>query len=138
MSGPRASGRCLCGAVRFVVQGPLRPVVICHCRECRRWAGHTWAATAALAEDLVVEGDGLAWIESPESDSRARRGFCRACGSSLFWQAAGADRISIAAGALDEPTGLRVVAHVYTSHVPDYYTLPDDGSERFPTLSGSP
>ena len=138
MGDQRASGRCLCGAVRFVVRGPLRGVIVCHCRECRRWAGHPWAATAALVEDVVIEEDTLAWVQSPESDSGARRGFCRSCGSSLFWQAAGSDRISIAAGALDEPTGLRVTAHVYTSHVADYYDLPDDGVERFPTLVGSP
>jgi hypothetical protein len=101
-------------------------VIVCHCRECRRWAGHPWAATAALDDDLVVEGEALGWIESPESDTGARRGFCRSCGSSLFWKAAGSERISIAAGALDEPTGLRVVAHVYTNHVADYYALPDD------------
>lgn len=132
------AGRCLCGEVRFEVRGPLRAVLVCHCRECRRWAGHAWAATAALRDDLVVEGTSLAWIESPDSDSGARRGFCRSCGSSLFWEAAGSRSVSIAAGALDEPTGLRIAGHVYTSHVGDYYELPDDDVPRFPTLSGSP
>ena len=138
MGGPRASGRCLCGAVRFEVHGPLREVLICHCRECRRWAGHAWAATAARRADLlVVEGATLEWLESPESDSGARRGFCRSCGSSLFWQAAGSDSISIAAGALDHPTGLHVIAHVYASHVGDYYALADDALPHYPTLSGT-
>jgi hypothetical protein len=136
MVGLRATGRCLCGAVRFEVHGPLRDVLVCHCRDCRRWAGHAWAATAARRADLVVEGATLAWLDSPESDSGARRGFCRSCGSSLFWEAAGAESISIAAGALDQPTGLHVVAHVYASHVGDYYTLSDDALPRFPNLSG--
>ena len=138
MEGPQASGRCLCGAVRFEVRGPLRAVLICHCRECRRWGGHAFAATAALRNDLVVVGDTLAWIDSPESDTGARRGFCRSCGSSLFWEAAGSESISIAAGALDEPTGLKVVAHVYARQVPDYYELPEDGLPRYPGLSRSP
>lgn len=137
MDDRHTAGRCLCGGVRFEVHGPLRAVLICHCRECRRWAGHAWAATQARRDDLVVEGETLTWIESPDSDSGARRGFCRACGSSLFWEAAGSERISIAAGALEEPTGLRISAHVYTSHVADYYTLPDDGLPRFPALSGT-
>jgi hypothetical protein len=36
----RATGGCLCGAVRYEVRGPLRPVVYCHCTQCRRTSGH--------------------------------------------------------------------------------------------------
>ena len=65
-----ATGRCLCGAVRYQVDGPLRDVLICHCEECRRWHGHVSACTAARREDLVlIESDGLRWIDSPHSDA---------------------------------------------------------------------
>ncbi|MFM7784547.1 MAG: GFA family protein, partial [Gammaproteobacteria bacterium] len=40
------SGACLCGVVRYTVQGPLRPVVVCHCTQCRRQTGHYLAATS--------------------------------------------------------------------------------------------
>jgi hypothetical protein len=124
----RATGRCLCGAVQYEVRGPLRDVLLCHCAECRRWSGHFFAATSAQKADLVLtESDALRWIASPESESDARRGFCSACGSSLFWDAPARDTISIAAGSLDEPTGLRTIGHVYVSQVGDYYELPDDG-----------
>ncbi len=36
----RARGGCHCGAVRFVVRGKLRDVLICHCSDCRRHHGH--------------------------------------------------------------------------------------------------
>ena len=58
---------------------------------------------------------------------RARRAFCTECGSSLFWQAADGERIGIAAGTLDAPTGLRVAAHIYTRYAADWDELPDDG-----------
>lgn len=138
MSAARASGRCLCGGIRFEIRGPLRDVLICHCRDCRRWSGHTFAATAARREDLVVEGRSLTWAESAESATGARRGFCSSCGSSLFWEAPDSETISIAAGALDEPTGLQIVAHVYTSQAGDYYDLPEDRLPRFKRLSGAP
>jgi hypothetical protein len=116
------TGRCLCGAVRFEVDGPLRDIVVCHCAECRRWAGHVWAATAAPANAVTIDGP-VKWVDSPESDAHARRGFCPDCGSSLFWDAPDRDTLSIAAGTLDAPTGLRVVREIYTEFAGDYYEV---------------
>jgi hypothetical protein len=134
----RATGGCLCGAVRYVVRGPLRDVLTCRCSECRRWSGHVFAATAARREQLeLVEERGLRWITSPHSESDARRGFCCECGSSLFWDAPARETVSIAAGSLDEPTGLRLIGHVYVSQKADYDELPSDGLPRYERLAGS-
>ena len=90
-------------------------MVLCHCGECRRWAGHAWAASAAQRDDLrIVEDGALRWIDSPESETHARRGFCAECGSSLFWEAPGRETISFSAGALDPPTGLATTREIYT------------------------
>jgi hypothetical protein len=129
----RATGRCLCGGVAYEVHGPLRDIVLCHCEECRRANGYLGAYTSTLATDLVVVvDDSLRWIDSPQSHRSARRGFCEECGSSLFWHAAGSERVSVAVGTLDRPTGLRVAAHIYTHQAGDYDELPDDGLPRDP------
>ena len=118
----RASGGCLCGAVRYQVHGPLRPVVSCHCEMCRRTSGHYVAATQAKAEDLeLVEDRGLKWYRSSEV---ARRGFCGECGGNLFWARDGAEQISIMAGTLDPPTGLETVLHICIESKSDYHALP--------------
>lgn len=133
MSEPRATGRCLCGAVRYEVHGLLRDVLICHCEECRRWGGYLGAFSSARLEHFVlVEESALQWIDSPRSDRRARRGFCRECGASLFWQPTESERINIAAGTLDQPTGLRIAGHFYAQHAADYDSLPADGLPRYP------
>jgi hypothetical protein len=89
-----------------------------------------WAATAALVDDLsFVEDRGLRWIDSPDSVHDARRGFCCECGSSLFWQAPGRERISIAPGCLEEPTGIRTMGQIWASSAGDYYRL----DERVPS-----
>jgi hypothetical protein len=125
------TGGCLCGAVQYEVRGPLREVLVCHCRECRRWHGHASASTAAAREDLVLVSErGLRWIDSPHSDAQARRGFCGECGSSLFWDAPRRPTVSIAAGTLDGPTGLRIAGHWFVSQAGDYYDLPADGLPR--------
>jgi hypothetical protein len=127
MEPARASGRCLCGGVRYEVRGPLRDVVVCHCGRCRRTHGHAAAYTACDRSHLaLLEDAALRWYEA---DGRAR-GFCGTCGASLFWSAADRDTVSIAAGTLDPPTGLKTVAHVYTRDQGDYYEIGGDG-ERF-------
>ncbi len=121
--GSRATGGCLCGAVRYEVRGPLRDVVNCHCRRCRRTHGHVAAYTAVEAADLVLLADrGLGWYRADGRD----RGFCRTCGASVFWRAEGRSTISIAAGTVDEPTGLRTVAHIFADSQGDYYEIADD------------
>ena len=134
--GERLTGGCLCGAVRFDLRGPFRDVLTCHCVECRRWTGHYWAATSVRKESLTfTEERGLRWIDSPNSDSDARRGFCGECGTSLFWEAPHLETVSIAAGSLDEPTGLRPMGHIYLVQQGDYYDLPDDGLPRWERLT---
>jgi hypothetical protein len=129
-SEPRATGRCLCGAVTYEVRGPLRDVIVCHCVECRRWGGHAGAFCAALEEHLVVGAtDALRWIASPESERESLRGYCGECGSSLFWNSPHTERISIAAGTLDQPTGLRIAGHIYTHQAGDWEMF-DDGLAR--------
>lgn len=123
----RARGSCLCGAVRYAIHGELRPVICCHCEQCRRSSGHFVAATATRTSALVMERDeGLRWYQS---SSHARRGFCQWCGSSLFWEPtpqAPEARVSIMAGTLDNPTGLRTACHIFVSNAGDYYCVPDD------------
>ncbi len=115
---PSASGGCLCGGVRYRVQGPLRDVIFCHCSRCRRTHGHFSAYTACAREDLeLVDTRGLRWYELDQS----RRGFCAECGASVFWEREGRSTISISAGTVDEPTGLRSGEHVYVADAGDYY-----------------
>lgn len=117
----RATGHCLCGAVSYEVRGPLRDILLCHCEECRHWLGTVGAFTATREDDLTfVEDRGLGWIDSPNSDRHARRGFCAECGSSLFWRPADGERIHIAAGTLDLPAGLRIAGHWYTRQADEW------------------
>ena len=112
-------GSCLCGGVAFEVTGPARPVVACHCTQCRKQSGHFWAASAVpMAGLTLLRSETLAWYAATDS---ARRGFCTGCGAFLFWQATGSDQISFAAGAIDGPTGLGVAEEWYLEDAGDYY-----------------
>jgi len=122
-SVPVRSGGCLCGAVRYEVRGPLRPIVMCHCRQCRRTTGHLMAATAARRADFrLLTADGLKWYDS---SAHARRGFCGNCGATLFWEALGRDYLSIAAGTLDDASGLAIACHIFVADKGAYYEITD-------------
>lgn len=115
------TGSCLCGAVRFEVRGNLRPVIACHCTQCRKQTGTYMSATACADGELVfTRKDGLKWFRSsPE----AQRGFCKECGSVLFWKADGSDTTSISAGAIDGATGVPLEGHIFCGTAGDYYEI---------------
>ena len=117
-------GRCLCGSVAFTLTGPLRPIVACHCRQCARWTGHAVYATAVSADRFKLDaGEAqLGWFRASDT---AARGYCKGCGSPLFWKPDHGRHISVLAGAIDPPTGLAVSDHIYTEFKSDYFDLPD-------------
>ena len=114
-------GGCLCGAVRYRVTGALRPVIACHCTQCRKTSGHHVAATSAPRDRIDIDGT-VTWFPSSET---ARRGFCPTCGSNLFWDGPGT-HLSIMAGTLDTPTGVSLVGHIFIADKGDYYDIADD------------
>lgn len=123
------TGSCLCGAVRYEVEGPLRPSVACHCSQCRKTSGHYWSATQVTDARLrIIKDEGLAWFRSSET---AERGFCRGCGASLFWRKDGEGMTSIGSGTLDAPEGLTTAKHIYVAGKPGYYEI-EDGPEQHP------
>ena len=114
------TGGCLCGQIAYRITGPLRPVIACHCIQCRKTSGHHVAATSVRRDQIEIKGE-VAWY--PSSDT-ARRGFCATCGSNLFWDGAG-ENLSIMAGTLNGPTGLAVKGHIFTADKGDYYDIAD-------------
>lgn len=125
--GEERTGHCLCGAVRFRTSGELREVVACHCSQCRRQTGHFYAAIDVLDKDLTVEGgENVTWYRASDS---AGRGFCRTCGSALFWKGDGSRHTSLMAGAFDQPTGLKIGVHIFCADKGDYYEIDDDAPQ---------
>ncbi len=118
------TGSCLCGAIRFEVRTALGPVDACHCTQCRKQSGHYWVSTDIPRAALAITSDDrtLAWFQSSE---KVRRGFCSACGSSLFWDAKTKDTIAVAMGALDAPTHAKIDQHIFVANKGDYYDLTD-------------
>jgi hypothetical protein len=122
------TGSCLCGAVAFTIDGELSPPSACHCGQCRKQSGHVWSSTWTHKDRLsFTASDTLTWFRASDT---ARRGFCRSCGSFLFWQHNDEDTISISMGAFDTPTGLQLARHIFVADKGDYYDITDDLPQR--------
>ena len=117
-------GSCLCGGVTYELTGDLRPSVACHCLQCRKTSGHYVSATQVQPDQLSFTKDAtLTWFQSsPE----AARGFCNACGSSLFWKHKGDNgAVSVMSGTIDGATDITTEKHIFTAFKGDYYDIAD-------------
>lgn len=116
------NGSCLCGAHRFSYDGPAGEITACHCQQCRRLSGH-------FAASFDVDPQRVTWVSSQPSGryfgaKGSVRGFCRSCGSKLWFRDA-EGTMSIEAGIVDGPTGGRLTQHIHTDELPDYYDCVD-------------
>lgn len=124
-SRPPYTGRCLCGHISFEVTAPLQEVAICHCAQCQHWHGYAGAYCLAPSAAVVLHnGKDIRWYSA---SLETRRGFCPECASCLFWQVlwgdTPAEQMSISAGALDAPTGLKTGRQIFLSEGASSYRM---------------
>ncbi|MEM1237571.1 MAG: GFA family protein [Pseudomonadota bacterium] len=115
------SGSCLCGQINFTVKDGSASVTACHCSQCRKMTGNYWASGYEHVEDVAIDGE-VSWYAA---SGTAKRGFCKECGSPLFWKHNDEDHMSFSLGAIDGPTGLKLTKHIFTADKGDYYEIAD-------------
>jgi len=117
------NGSCLCRGVTFKIDGKLDPVLACHCSQCAKTSGNFAAMTRCSDEQLrILSDESLTWFQS---SAAVKRGFCNRCGGNLFWKQEGSSDTYITAGSLDQPTGLKISAHIFVASKSDFYDITD-------------
>lgn len=117
------SGHCLCDSVRIRVAPQNKEVGACHCEMCRRWGG---GPLLVMDCGSNVTFDGEENINVFDSSDWAERGFCRHCGSHLFYRLKDNNQHMIPAGLFEPITGLKFDHQVFIDHKPDYYDFAND------------
>jgi hypothetical protein len=112
------SGHCLCGAVTFKAKLVTNDVSVCHCGMCRRWTGGPLMYVDVEGAPQFSGEDQIGVFQSSPS---GERGFCKHCGSLLFWKVAGEDRYTFTAGSLDTADGLRLTKEIFVEDKPAFY-----------------
>lgn len=105
-------GRCLCGAVTLTATNVETEHHACHCGMCRRWVGGPMFA--ALAESVTFEG--AEHIGRYKSSDWAERGFCKQCGSSLFYYFVPANQYMLAVGCIDDAESFELARELFVDH----------------------
>ena len=112
---------CLCGGIQLKIKGPLRHILNCHCYQCMKTHGNYAAYTTSLDKDIkFIKKRTLKWFSSSK---KAKRGFCKKCGASMFFKFLRSNNISIAAGMFKNPTKLKTTMNIFVKGKLDYYTL---------------
>ncbi|AHM03419.1 Gfa-like protein [Roseibacterium elongatum DSM 19469] len=122
------TGGCLCAAVRYTLAEAPTTYGACHCGMCRKFSGGVELGIEVPPGGLSFDND--ATLETYRSSDWAERGFCRICGSSLFWRLTMPGPMqglySLAAGSLDDMSGLTFTTEVYIDAKPDNYAFAGD------------
>lgn len=115
-----AKGRCLCGEIRITAKRLGTNVGACHCGMCRRWGGGPLMAVDCGAE---VSFEGEDNVSVFDSSPWAQRGFCKTCGSHLFYRLKESGQYSVPAGLFDEDADFVLDHQVFIDEKPAFYAF---------------
>jgi hypothetical protein len=117
-----ATGRCLCGVVTFAAEGVRPGINSCHCTTCIRWVG---SPTMAVHVGKVAFG-GNQHIARFDSSAWAERGFCKRCGTHLFYRLKESDSYMLSMGSFDDQSAFKLVGEIYIDEKPPAYDFAGD------------
>ena len=113
-------GHCLCGDVKITAKTAPNNVGACHCRMCRRWGGGPFMEIDCGSE-VAIDGDASVSIFS--SSDWAERGFCRNCGTHLFYRIKASGQHMIPIGLFEDSEDLVFDTQVFIDEKPGYYSF---------------
>lgn len=123
----KLTGRCLCEAIAYEIDGDLGPIVNCHCSKCRRWHG------AAFRTRCTIEAKKFKWLKGEEhlskyhSSKHVIKTFCKICGSNLISiYEDRPDYIGVHIGGLEQDPGNRPMANIFVKYKSPWYEITDN------------
>jgi len=129
------TGSCLCGEVRFEINGQFERFYLCHCEYCRKDTGSAHAANLFSASAV------LKWVSGERNvrqfnlpSTRHSRSFCGTCGSALPIMQMSGKLLVVPAGSLNTDVAIKPDAHIFGSSRAAW----DDALENVPTFDGLP
>lgn len=130
------TGGCLCGAVRYEIEGEPIYAGLCFCRDCQRVSGSGFAPFMGIAASAFrVTGETRRFACASARGGEAVRNACPICSSLLFGGIVGQDlQHTVYAGTLDDPSGFKPVIAIFNRDRPTWVPLPEGLAAVFETM----
>ncbi len=120
-------GSCLCGQVRFEIDGPINDIVYCHCSLCRKAQGSAFATNANVAVKDFTFVQGKDVLHSYESNPGHTKHFCSNCGSPIMsLNTARPDTVRIRLGTIESAISERPGCHIFSASKANWEQIADD------------
>lgn len=123
-------GSCLCGTLKYEVDGPFKSMTNCHCSMCRKHHG------APFATFVVAPIEGFRWLSGEDSlllyrsSASAERASCRTCGSVGPFPMPGLGIVVLPAGNLDGDPDVRLESHMFVGSKAPWHTISDSAPQH--------
>jgi len=118
----------MCGAIRYRVAEEPLTLYACHCTDCQRHTGGSFALSMIVRRDAlaILRGEPVPYESTAEG--RTRRGrFCAACATRLWGEPSRLPQIRVLRpGTLDDTSWIVPVAHIWTRSRQPWVRLPED------------
>lgn len=134
------TGSCLCRAIRYEVSVPITELRACHCKDCQKSSGAGGSVNAMIptAGFRITQGTPKRFTVTADSGRTLHRFFCGDCGSPIYSQRAAApEMMMVRAGTLDDSSGLKVTASIWTKSARSWGHV-EPSSKQFPGQPDAP
>ena len=118
---------CLCGQVEFEIKAPFISASYCHCGQCRKSHAASLVAYGVSLKSEIEWLSGKKRIRRFASSERARRGFCKDCGTHLyFYNKDHPNHMDIPLAIVDGEPNITPDCHIFVSCKSNWYDILDD------------
>ena len=113
-------GRCLCGKIELHAQAVDVHVHACHCNMCQLWNGGPTFSVSCGTQVSFSNADNITVYRSCEW---AELGFCKICGSHLFYRLVESGDYLLHPGSLESSDELILEEQVFVDEKPSWYSF---------------
>lgn len=125
MEKSTTTGGCLCGDVKYEIDGSISPIWLCHCSKCRRRTGSAFHASAVCSPDLFRWVSGEDSIQEYEDTPGYKVRFCPRCGSPVPSYLEQFGLVFLHVGALDGDPGRQIDHHIFVGSKAPWFAITD-------------
>ena len=116
-------GKCLCGVVHITADLTNDEMHACHCGTCRTWGGGPLLSVSCQGKPSFRGEENIQIYDSSEW---AQRGFCKTCGTHLFYRMRDESQYFIPVGLFDNLGAIRFAGQIFVDKKPAYYTFSNE------------